>query len=356
MKTSIHSHPIHERIDWLMDLSRKHSISFCSPENHLARQRYLAEHNTLIVAMKCMDGRIHLPFVTRTPLGVIYPFRNLGGIFDLGWPYLGDMLADTVETAVREGRRVLIIITYHFSRGATSRGCAGFDCNKDAAIAHAYGIQQQMTALFGASHQTVYPLVCGFETDRDALIFHGATEQKLDLSELKPEQSPSLPARLSALYPDMPAPVLRDLLPLIEGNIRHVADIGHSQRELEIEHQEWVICIGRGFDFLHVPNVALIIGPYSPDLSHPIRQAAGIIKANMQSGRIPDDGFLLLSSSPYQEPGTQKARAALKSRFLSDFASAVIKREFPELGERMISRNAIVHWPERRLEVQDSGL
>ena len=27
------------------------------------------------------------------------------------------------------------------------------------------------------------------------------------------------------------------------------------------------MCLGRGFDWLHVPNVALIIGPYSPDLA-----------------------------------------------------------------------------------------
>jgi hypothetical protein len=105
MTTPVHARQIAERIDWLMELSRAHSASFCSPENHLARQRYLAEHNTQIIAMKCMDGRIHLPYVTQTPLGVIHPFRNLGGIFELGWPYLGDMLADTVQQAVSRGLR-----------------------------------------------------------------------------------------------------------------------------------------------------------------------------------------------------------------------------------------------------------
>lgn len=83
MTTPVHARPISERIDWLMELSRAHSASFCSPENHLARQRYLAEHNTQIIAMKCMDGRIHLPYVTQTPLGVIHPFRNLGA--SLSW-------------------------------------------------------------------------------------------------------------------------------------------------------------------------------------------------------------------------------------------------------------------------------
>lgn len=352
MNTSVHSQPINDRIDWLMELSLSHSASFCSPENHLARQRYLAEHNTLIIAMKCMDGRIHLPYVTRTPLGIIHPFRNLGGIFDLGWPYLGDMLADTVQEAVSAGRRVLIIITYHYSKDAKERGCAGFNCDQEAARAHAFSIRYQLEALFGSGHQTVYPLVCGFETDEDALILHGRDNQALDLAAVAPAEATEIGSRIASLYPDMPVSVQRDLLPLVQGNIRHITDIRKSDRELDIEHREWVICIGRGFDFLHVPNVALIIGPYSPDLSHPIRQAAGIIRANMDSGRIPDDGFLLLSSAPYQEPGTQKARATLKSAFLSGFAANVIEQDFPELAERMVTRSAILNWPERRLEVQ----
>lgn len=352
MTTPVHSRPITERIDWLMELSRSHSASFCSADNHLARQRYLAEHNTLIIAMKCMDGRIHLPYVTQTPLGIIHPFRNLGGIFELGWPYLGDMLADTVQEAVGTGRRILVIITYHFSKGARERGCAGFDCNREAAKAHAYHIRSQLETLFGRGHQTVYPLVCGFETDDDALILHGRDQQTLDLSSVPVSAIDELPSRLAALFPDMPGPVRRDLLPLIRGNVRHIAEVRTTNRELNIEHREWVICIGRGFDFLHVPNVALIIGPCSPDLSHPIRQAAGIIRANMDGGRIPEDGFLLLSSAPYQEPGTQKARATLKSAFMADFAANVIGEAFPELAEKMVTRSAILNWPERRLDVQ----
>ncbi|MFO7993797.1 MAG: carboxysome shell carbonic anhydrase [Marinobacter sp.] len=352
MTTPVHSRPISERIDWLMELSRNHSASFSSPESQLARQRYLAEHNTLIIAMKCMDGRIHLPHVTRTPMGIIQPFRNLGGIFNLGWPYLGDLLADTVQSAVNAGRRVLIIITYHYSSGAKERGCAGFNCDREAARAHALGIRRQVETLFGGGHQTVYPLVCGFETDEDALVLNGRDDSFLDLSTIAPTAGDEMESRIAALYPDMPAPVQRDLLPLVKGNIQHIAEIRKSDRELNIEHREWVICIGRGFDFLHVPNLALIIGPFSPDLSHPIRQAAAIIKANMASGRVPDDGFLLLSSAPYQEPGAQKARATLKSSFLSEFAANVIKQEFPELAELMVTRSAILNWPERRLEVQ----
>lgn len=348
---AIHKRPIEDRLDWLWQLSRQHSELFCDPENHLARQRYMAEHNTQIIALKCMDGRIHLPYATQTPLGIITPFRNLGGIFDLGWPYMGDLLADSVGAAVQQGRRVLMIITYHYSRGDEARGCAGFNCNRAAAMAHAQSIRHQVQTIFGAGHQTVYPIVCGFETDDDALILHGAQNELVDMAALSATEIEQLPTRLASLYPDMPPTVQRDLLPLLKGNARHVAEIRHSQRELDIEHREWMICIGRGFDFLHVPNVALIIGPYSPDLSHPIQQAAGIIRNNMEKRRIPDDGFLVLSSAPYEEPGPNQARAELKAKFMANFAADVIRESQPALAQKMITHTAVLHWPTRRLRV-----
>ncbi len=350
---SVHTRPIRERIDWLMDLSRRHSEAYCDPENALARRRYLAEHDTRIVVMKCMDGRVHFPNATRTPLGVIRSFRNLGGIFDLGWPYLGDMLADAVEDAVAAGRRVLIMISYHYSRGEPSRGCAGFNCDRNAAIAHCHQIRDQVERTFGSRHQTVYPLVCGFETDDDALILHGESGERLDLAAVADTQTDSLTSHIESLYPEMPAEVRRDLLPLLEGNVRHVRALRGVDRALDIEHREWAICVGRGFDFLREPNVGLIIGPYSPDLSHPIGKAAGIIRQNMEQGRIPDDGLLLLTTAPYDREGPDRARAVIKAGFLAQFAAEVITREQPELARGMQTRVTTLHWPSRRLAPVD---
>ncbi len=346
----IHGKPIAQRLDWLFDLARRHSADYCSPETWLARERYRAEHPTAIAVMKCMDGRINLSVATNTPPGIVQPFRNLGGMFDLGWPHLGEVLANHVHRMVGEGRRVLMLITYHFSKGNPLRGCAGFGYNTAAAIAHTYAIRKQVEFTFGRGHGTVYPLVCGFETDDDALIIHGEGEELLDLAKCGAEDRDSLAPRLAALLPDMPARVRDDLLPLLLGNLDHIADVRRSPRHLDIEHREWMICLGRGFDFLHTPNLALIIGPYSPNLDDPIRKAAGIILDNMHAKRIPDDGFLLLSSVPYDEIGMDRARAELKSRFLSDFAAEVIRSEFPELAAKMHIRTAVLDWRSRTLQ------
>lgn len=347
----IHSKTIQARIDWLLGLARRHSASYCSPESFLARERYLAEHPSAIVVLKCMDGRINIPVATNTPPGIIQPIRNLGGMFNLGWPHLGEVLANYVHERVSTGRRVLMLITYHFSRGDEHRGCAGFCFDTEAAKAHTYAIKKQVEHTFGSGHGTVYPIVCGFETDEDALVLHGTNGEILDVSTLGPEDGNTLGLRLEALYPDMPNQIRQDLLPLVLGNIDHIAEVKRVARALDIEHREWMICVGRGFDFLHMPNLALIIGPYSPDLADPIRQAAGIIENNMRAGRIPDDGFLLLASAPYVEIGVDRARAELKSRFLSQFAAEVIRTEHPELASKMFMQTAVLNWHSRDLEM-----
>ena len=147
-------------------------------------------------------------------------------------------------------------------------------------------------------------------------VLHGSDGSTLNVAELAEADRATLGPRLAALLPDMPERMRADLVPLLLGNMDHIAEVRRTPRELDIEHREWMICMGRGFDFLHMPNLALIIGPYSPDLGDPVRKAAGIIAANMQAGRIPDDGFLLLASAPYEEIGVDRARAELKARFI----------------------------------------
>lgn len=346
-----HALPIAQRIDWLLERAELHSQHFSAPEAVLARERYRAVHPTALAAMKCMDGRLNLAYATGTPIGLIQPFRNLGGRFDLGWPHLGEVLSAWVLRQIREGRRVLLLLTYHFARGSRERGCAGFGFDTEAAHAHVQALRRQVEQVFGHGHAAVYPLVCGFETDEDALRLHAPGGEVLDLARLDDNDAAALPQRLPSLFPDMPAQVREDLLPLLRGNLGHIAAVRASQRRPEVEHHEWVLCVGRGFDVLHMPNHALIVGPYSPRLDQSIETAASIIESNMRSGRIPDDGFLLLASVPYEEPGPDRARAELKARFLCGFSRDLVFERHPWLAGRMHSRTAVLDWPRRQLQL-----
>ena len=349
--------PIDDRIRWLFDLASRHGELFRSSEAWLSRERYMAQHPTAIAALKCMDGRINLSVATQTPAGILTPFRNLGGMFNLGWPHLGEILTHHVQHMVHDGRRVLMLITYHWSQGDVKRGCAGFKYNREASMDHTRQIRDQVSVLFGAAHQTVYPLVCGFETDLEAMLLHNAQGQTLDMAQACDWSEEQLAAALAQLLPDMPTTMRADLMPLLLGNAKHVRSMREQmekrERELAIDHREWVICLGRGFDFLHTPNLALIVGPYSPDLAHPIKTAAYIIERNMAAGRIPDDGFLLLASVPYESMGVERARAELKSRFMAQFAADVIAEAYPQLADKMHRCTAVLDWQARKLDVLD---
>lgn len=343
----LYQQPFASRLSWLEQLAERHSHEFIASSGQ--RSQYLQQHPTKLIALKCMDGRIHLPHATQTPLGIIQPYRNLGGIFDLGWPYLGDMLCDDINQALAANRPVLVLITYHYSAGDKWRGCAGFHCDRDAALAQALQIRDQVQYIF-ADKPACYALVAGFETDSDALVLHGSTGRILDLSQYSPAIFTALPALLQQLCPALPAAIQADLLPLLRGNLQHSALQRQQRRQLDIEHREWMLCLGRGFDFLHVPNIALIIGPFSPDLSQPVKKAAAIIRTNMSNGRILADGVLLLASVPYLEEGADRKRAELKAAFFCQFAKAVIAEAEPTLLPQLQSRSAVMYWPERRLE------
>jgi len=351
-----HQRPISERIDWLFDLARRHGEAYRSPEATLSRKRYLSQHTTAMVALKCMDGRINIPVATQTPTGIVMPFRNLGGMFDLGWPHLGEVLQHHVMSMIEQGRRVVLLITYHYSKGDPKRGCAGFRFDRQASLEHTWEIRQQVSHIFGQAHESVYPLVCGFETDEDAITLHSHPDgPTLNLADCVGLSADEMAGRLVALLPDMSEVMRADLLPLLMGNLEHIDWVrqqnARHERLLDIEHCEWMICLGRGFDWLHTPNLALIIGPYSPDLAHPIRTAADIIAGNMKAGRIPDDGFLLLASVPFDAIGADRARAELKAQFLSRFAAQVIGEHLPDLARTMHIRTAVLDWQARRLEM-----
>lgn len=153
--TVIRDMPILQRIDWLMEHARRHSVGFQSPESFLARSLHMAQHPTAVIALSCMDGRINISVATGTPDGIIVPLRNLGGRFDLGWPHFGSVLAGHVRSMVEQGRRTLALITYHYSKGDSHRGCAGFHYDTDAACNHTFELKRQAVVIILTAYGTV---------------------------------------------------------------------------------------------------------------------------------------------------------------------------------------------------------
>lgn len=325
-------------VQMVLDRNREQSTLFCSPDAQQARRRYRALHPTEIAWFKCMDGRLNGPVITRTPVGIIQPFRNLAGSFDLGWPYLGELTQQWVDYAVDQGRHSMPFITYHWSKSDKHKGCRGHGYDVEKAKADARRFVKTIEYAFGDGHKQVYPILTGLETDEDTMVLNGLRGQELNISQAIGWSEDELLNCIQELFSDMEDSMVNDLLPPLQGNIAHIKSIRENPRAAEeTVHAEQILAIGRGFDWMHWLNRALIIGPYSYDLAEPIRTAAEIILDNIRKGTVSaHDGALLMTSGVYREKtGSYPRMAELKARSLEAFALKVIKESVPDLYPHM---------------------
>lgn len=292
------------------------------------RRNYRREHPTEIAATMCMDGRVNLTVVCELPVGIISPFRNIGGRYDLGWPLLRGSLNELETYAYKKRRPMLLIITYHWSRGDEHRGCAGFKYNTLEAIASMKQFKAQVDRCYGSRIQTV---LMGLETDSDALVVHGENGNLLDMGEKEGVSVLDLHGELAALFPTMLEQVRVDVTNLLFRNIKRIVKVRAEKRRLnEFKHNERVLAIGQGFDWLRNDNFALIIGPCDPVLDQPIVTAATIIQRNWKEKRIPKGGVLLVST-PYRYP-EYRLGAMEQSRYLANLAIRCIAEQVPDMA------------------------
>ena len=324
-------------VSFILERNKKQSADFRSPGSQLSRRLYRAQHPSEILALKCMDGRLNLSIMTKTPPGIIKPYRNIGGNFDLGWPFFGRLMLDDIEYAVSKGRPTYVLSTYHFSKGDVHRGCAGHSYDTDAARKGAMRLRDQFESAFGANHTTVFPLVVGMETDEGGLVFHGGGKRTFDVANHADASLESIHSELRHMYPEIPDMVLEDLLPLVVGNQKYVRDTRAAHRPVvEMEHREQIIAVGRGFDWLHLPNRALMIGPYDPKWEDAVVTAGNIVLGNMKAKRIPErEGALLLVLAPFRSIGADQGVADEKALYLAREAERVLAERVPTIMKKL---------------------
>lgn len=322
-----------------LEHNRRQSEEYCSASARLERQQWRRRHRTKFIVFKCMDGRLNASVMAEVPIGILEPYRTLGGAFDLGMPYFGELVDQSIQRDLTGN--VIILITYHFSKGKVERGCKGFNYNVEAAIEHTAKLLRQVEYLYGEDHTVVCPIQLGIETDDDAFRLHGRNGQVFDVAH---DENINLGGeeilhKLRDLFPDIrdkdSGAMLQDLLQLILGNQRHVQEIRRANRQpVELEHTEHMLALGRGFDWLHVINRSLIVGPFGYFLPDNIVTAGTILLGNLQTARIsPEDGVLfMVSEAHYSEDGRRQAEKRAKHlyntamRMLDDEALEPLKR------------------------------
>jgi len=301
----------------------------------------ILKHPTKILVFKCMDGRILFSSFTETPLGYLRNFRNLGGQFNMGWKGLKEALTGTVQKLHDEGRGCLAIVTYHYSKGDIKRGCAGYKYDVKASIDGAMQFKKQIKDAYRELPYHIFPIVVGIETDEESLKLHNGNGEFFDLATVDPDiTDDEMFDKLLALYEYIPGSVLADLNPLLMGNVRHTNKIKLSNRPIaEMEHGEWLVGAGgaTAYEWLHVPNAALLVGQYNPNIERPIAEALHVIK----NGWHPGKKFLYMSAASYggnNHPSLVMPEVRYYSRIIHETA----EKFFPELLPDMYPVRALV--------------
>lgn len=333
----------------LLQLNSQQAEQFYAQE--AARRSYRNAHPTLTIVFKCMDGRVHIPVMTKTPFGLIRPKRNIGGIFRMGWPTERARLSQLMDYAWSNRRRCLYMATYHYSKSDPHLGCAGHKYDTDAAKAASARLVDELMFAYRGGIQENYAIMVGVETDGETLVFHGKDGKVISMADVEDTGEKNLLGLMKELYPDMSPEIARDLVPLMRGNIEHNHEVRSSSKErIDLEHRERVIAVGQGFDWLHKINYALIINDGDPELSKSIGVAASIIKKNRDSKRIPETGAVYLVSVPYFRL-FEKEQAILHAKYLTEMGLEAIRAAHPDAAEFFKPLTGVMHWDTRRFEV-----
>jgi hypothetical protein len=349
--------PNRHGIDFLLDQNRKSSDLFLSQEDD--RKRYQDEHRTKMVVPKCSDGRLNLSVWTQRLLGILYPLRTIGGEFSLEWPHFQDIIRAWRWKSDEKSCNSLVLTTYHYSQGSKDRGCAGHECDINSARRSSFALRDQFNRIFGSvkppNDTRLFAITVGLETDHQKMILHGQQGSSLDLSTLIGMKDEEVLSRLRSLYPaiDTSKPtVLTDFFQLVRGNIQHIQDVQRTTHASEdIDHRESVLAVGRGFDWLHLPNRAIIIGTWKDKWVDDVRTGAKIIQENLDCGRLNDHRIVLLTSGVYEDDYEGQGLAREKSLYLARVTTDVIRNEFKKLVPRLQTLVSTVDLRTRKLDI-----
>lgn len=337
-------HPLHERI-----LAINRSMSEQYVANETARLRYWAKHPTFVACIKCMDGRVHFASMTKTPVGIVKPFRAIGGKFRIWWPSFIGRIRGWTNEAIAKGSRTLIFVTYHFSQSNPHLSCAGWKYDTAAARAHAEQLRNDLAYVFG---EELTAIVAGVETDRDVLLLHSATG---DLSGERciGKSESEIRFAIRNAFPAIPETVQEDLIPFLVGNALRVQELTEHPRNLkQKDHNERIIAVGQGFDWLNRENLALIINDADPNLAESVRVAADLIQKNLED-TPPGDDATIFTNVVYRSPGIDYRQAVARSRGLLGFVRETLAESHPELfAQKRLHALASVKWePSKKIEI-----
>lgn len=138
--------------------------------------------------------------------------------------------------------------------------------------------------------------------------------------------------RIHDLYPDFPNGVICDFTHVLEMNIRHIPTAIKSREGMKVvDHEEKMIGFGTGFDWLHIPNFALLVNPVAIDPEIPLVTSGKLLLTNFELERIKaEEGALIMISTSYRKD-EDRLHSQIKARDLANYAYSKLQAQLPDL-------------------------
>jgi len=320
------------------------------------RREYRGLHPTQFMKSLCSDGRVRLLRCCGIPFGLLTPFRNIGGRFDIGWPKFRDSMLEMYEYSHSQHVDTCLLITGHHSESGEHLGCAGFNGKKEDAWEYLNGFYHGVKRAFP---KMIWPFLLWIETDSDALILYLEDGSKIDMREVTDPSEHQLERLLMQRCRSYPEQVLKDIVPFLMGNHKHLEDLKKlgTRPSNALCHNERGIAFGQGFDWIDRDNFVLILGPCDPALDEAIVKAAEIIENNLrdENGKVNEEerskGGILLVSTPYRSRKPwQRSSAVEQSHYLTRLALDSIKQKLPSMEGYFVPLVGVLDQDTRRFE------
>ncbi len=294
------------------------------------RNEYWGRHPTRILMTRCMDGRLNVPEITGTPLGLIEEMCAFGGRFRTSWTGFMDEITDWIRRTNCAGFPNLFLMTGHFDgRDNKSLGCRGFN--------HSYSeTRNHMLDTVGRIQRAWQSQLCAIaamiDTNNDEITLCGApdADHTVTGSECIGLDKEEIRGRIQRRFPHMRREIVADLAKIMQNNAVRVDQFLENPRSVpfDLDHQERVIWIG-GMSGWIPRNLALAIHPSDTNIGGTIRDMARIIQSNIR-GAGPDEQILVVTCHTFDDATEERGRAEEETFAKLEHADNVLK-EFDAL-------------------------
>lgn len=262
------------------------------------RREYFRDHSTVFLVLGCTDERHNVNIFTNMPTGAMVLENSIGAKFTFN-PYFTKKIGEKVNHALAKGRKVCILVTYHFSKTNNKLlGCKGHKYNLAAARRNARTLSEKLRSVFNSDEVEV--VMIGVETDQGALILHGhgvqelligdtyqvvdgAVAAPLDMARLVKEKGKvSLPDLIDdEYYPAMEPTIQTDFSYVLERHYDYLV----KRSLIPIDHEAQLLFIGDSTVLgLSTNNKVLTLN--AEDVATQGDVPIGILLENLKEGRI----------------------------------------------------------------------